>query len=512
MLFISIQRARQALAVIAVGLAGFANAEGPVAVSALPGGGGSVVSDTDSGNGQRWGRGGGRTITYHVNNPSTFSSLRFGVVQGTAPSLAFDAAVTPSTGEVMSYTPGQSNLAGGMARWTGFANLPTVNGTIANVPTRFTITVSRTNGAAVALAVDPSGPNPMASVLTTGDFRVNLLFEMQDLNAPPGFYQPVLDYYDNLQFTIPGQPPSTNVGPVMTGVSTGFYYDVLDTGMTIEEHDAHLQALFDSITPKLNNIDGKINFLKTDWDGRIPAIQNEVGEVRNTLNNQVSPTLSQIQQQVAQLLGQGNGTGNLATKQDVQSARSELSEMLQILWGLKPCPLSPAECSQVKFIQNLATSSQVDGILIGLSSALAPTNANVATVTAKVEALEGKLDELQATLDNTAAASLDVRAVQVDSGDPKKLRWLVKTTRDGVLVNASLTRMATVRGYSNMANVMGNATVHSLGTGMHDVVLTISKDAPEGVAYLFEATLIIGPSDVVGSALVVTEKKGASPF
>ena len=90
----------------------------------------------------------------------------------------------------------------------------------------------------------------------------------------------------------------------------------------------------------------------------------------------------------------------------------------------------------------------------------------------------------------------------------------MKTTRDGVMVNANLTRFATIRasGAAALTNVLGNATVSSLGAGLHDVTLALVKDVTDGVAYLFEASLTAGGSTIQGSALLVTEKKGASPF
>lgn len=520
MFSISIKQCRGALLVLVLGLFGIANADGPVNVSALPGGGGNVVIDTDitqgGSLGQRWGRAGGRSITYHVANPATFSALTFGVVQGTQPSLQFDGFVTPtpSGAEIMTYSPTQSDLGAGMARWTGAATLQLVSGTFPNLPTRFTMTVTRASGGApVALQIDSSGPNPVASVLSTGDFVVNLLFEMQDVGNP-SIFRPVLDYYDSLA-TPPGNPPASNNGPVTTGVSTGFYYTVAVVGMTLEEHDSHLQALFDDVNPKINNINDKINFLRTDWDGRIPAIQNRVGDVYNALNNNITPTLQQIQQQVQQLLGQGNGTGNLATKSDVQGVKEQLQGTLLMIAGLMPCPTPPqqgaAECAAAKKISDLSTQASVDavkvdttGILIGMNQA-----------NEKLRALELAVVDLQDALDNTASPALDVRAIQIDSNDPKKLRWLVKTTRDGVMVSASLSRFMTVRtpGAAVLNNVMGNAVIVQLAPGLHDVTLDLVKNVTDGVAYLFEASMpVAGGSPIQGSALLITEKKGASPF
>src|ERR1051325_2667294 len=63
-------------------------ADGPVAAGSLPGG--VSFTDDDNVNGTKWGRSGGRNFFYSVNTPATFSALRWGVVNGTSPSLAFD--------------------------------------------------------------------------------------------------------------------------------------------------------------------------------------------------------------------------------------------------------------------------------------------------------------------------------------------------------------------------------------------------------------------------------------
>jgi hypothetical protein len=514
----SLKRARDLLLGLVLGFFGLAWAVGPVPIAGLPGGG-LEVSDTDNGNGQAWGRAGGRTIVYRMNNQAQYGSLTFGVASGTNPSLAFDGNAS-GVGEVMTFNSSLSSLNAGFAVFSGNANINVWNGSFYqsyNVQTRFTMSLTRvSNGSPITLVFDGSGVSPGGNVLNQGDIRVNLRFEMQDI-WNTGAFQPVLDRYDSLP-TPPGPTPP-NDGPVMTGVTTGFYYTLLATGMTIEQHDAHLTAEMNIVKGDLGTLKTQLGFIHTDWPLKWGPLLTDVGTIKNTVQFGIPSTLSAIDQKVSQLIS-GGGTSDLAKRQDVK----DLEKTLMILWGLQPCPMSPSECAQVKFIQNLATSSQVDGlngILIGLNTALVGKSSQSSVddlkgiligLNSKVTQLEGAIDDINAALDNTASQSLDVRAVQVDSGDPKKLRWIVKTTRDGVLVNASLSRFATVRGYSSMANVLGNATVSSLGTGMHDVVLSISKEAPEGVAYLFEAKLIIGPSDIVGSALVVTEKKGASPF
>ena len=530
----SFKRCRDGIVALALALLGAtAFAEGPVSIANLPGGGGNVVVDTDitegSGLGQRWGRAGGRSITYHVASPATFSALTFSTTQ--APSLQFDGFVTPtpSGAEIMTYSPADSQLGNGVAVWNGAATLSLATGTLANWPTRFTMTVTTASGTPIPLTIGPGGI-PTASVLTTGDFKVNLLFSFRDLGNP-SLYRPALDYYDSLA-TPPGNPPASNNGPVTTGVSTGFFYTLAVVGMTLEEHDAHVQALFDALNPKINNINDKINFIRQDWV-RVQSADEGIGEVKTTLSNFVLPalnplpgmnnTINQIAANVLLLLGNSGGTGNLATKNDVTNAVQPIMEMVMIQLGVMPCPVDkapPGFCTNFGSLKKLGgdttdilakldSAPTLDGILIGMNNALQGV-ARQSAVDQQIGALSAKVDELQLSVDNMASQSLDVRAVQIDSNDPKKLRWIVKVTRDGVMVNASITRFATVLGNS-LVNALPGAVITTLAPGLYDVVLTIAKNQNDGAAYLFEAK-IIGPSDIVGSALLVTEKKGASPF
>jgi len=506
------------------------------------------VSDSDTGNGQAWGRAGGRTVQYHVNDPSNFSLLKFGIVNGTVPSLAFDGTVTPSTGELMGYTSGQSNLPGGIVVFTGSATLTVVTiGTFTNLPTRFTMRFTRAStNAPIPVTFDSGGVSPGADVLATGDFKVNLLFEMFNSSAWGGNngYSPVLDLYDSLA-TPPGSPPSGNTGPVMTGVTTGFYYTEAAQDMSVADHDLHMTQLFAG----LDTTKTRIQFMYEDWPLRWNGIQGQVQDVSTAINNDLKPTLQQVQSQLTQLIGGlGGNNAGLATKQDTDQIYGKVDSVNQILMLIMGfgCPQGapPGFCASFKNLpqigvdinsiliglnnangkldaaagklNTLATQSSVDGILIGLNNATTglASQSSVNSLDTKVNALSAKIDELQDALDSTAGNSLEVRAIQIDSSDPKKLRWLVKITRDGVMVNASLTRFMTVRtpGAAVLGNVMGNAAVVTLSPGLLDVTLDLVKNVTDGAAYLFEATLGSGAAAIQGSALNITEKKGASPF
>jgi len=579
----SIKRVRDALIVLAVGLFGFAQADGPVSVANLPGGGGIVVSDTDitegGGLGQRWGRAGGRTITYHVNSPASMSALRFSVIQASTPSTAFDGAVTNGSPENMTFN---SMPAANQARWTGSAILPLAVAPFSvQLATRFTMTVTTSGGSPIPLAVGPDGIYPAASVLSTGDFKVNLLFEMQDLDLSQTFH-PTLDYYD-AQATPAGALPNTNTGPVMTGVSTGFYYALAaPTGMTLEEHDAHLTSLFAGVTPKIDNMNGKINFINEDWPLRWNAISADVFDAKTSINNNINgpggvmPTLTQIQSQVGQLLGQGGNNNNLATKNDVQQAKDNITGILTIMVGMAPCPVPDAGqafCDDFKSMRQmgaatnqiqssldgiliglnqptwlagvqgtlgtlathndvsgiliglnqptwlagvqgtlgtLATHNDVNGILIGLNNALAgaATQSSVNALDTKVTGLSAKIDALQGALDSVGSSQLDMIIGPVDTQGSKQARFIVKVSRDGELVPAVITGVATIRtakGAGAYANVMGNTTIVTLAPGLYDVTINLVKDVSDGSLFVFQASSTLGGGTFFGNAM-------AAPF
>jgi len=498
----NIRRGAAALFALALGFAGAAFADGPVAPGALPGG--VAVADSDSGNGQRWGRAGGRDITFTVNTPAAFGTLSWGVVRATLPNLAFDGNVNTGTPEVMTNVSTPSDYASGRAVFNGLAVLPFANGSSFLVPTRFTLTMRTTSNVPIALGDISGGANPGINALASGPFRANLLFEMQYLPAFGGdnSYRPVLDLYDSLA-TIPGNLPATNVGPVMTGVQHGFYYT--GAGLTLEEHDQHIEDL-------LAPIGSKITFIRDDWTGRWNGIQGQVQDVNTNINTNIRPTLDQIQSQVQQLLGQGNGTGNLATRDDVNNAvnnaKNSLQGILFVMLGFDACPASqtpPGFCDAFKSMKQLGLATtqiqvSLDGILIGL---------NRAATQASLDALSAKIDDLQDAIDGAGSPSLEMVVAPIDSQGSQQRRWIVKISRDGALVGASLTRVSTVRsgkGATAYANVTGNSHVVTLAPGVFEVTVDMIKDVTDGSMYVFEASFSAGGATLQGSALAAPGK------
>jgi len=474
-----------------------ARADGPVTPAALPGGA-TLVSDTDTGNGQQWGRAGGRSTTYAINNPDGFSALSWGVVSGANPHLALDGTLDSS--ELLMFASGESDLAGSIARWTGQAALPLLGGGSVTIPTRFTLKVTR-GGSPLPLFFAAGGVSPGADVLSNIPFTANFLFEMQYVTALPGgdnSWQPVLDLYDSLTVTQPGQPPSTNVGPVLTGVSTGFYF-AGGTSLTLEQHDAHIAGL-------LGPIAGDVAFLRTEVPPRLLGLGEQAVEIKNRVN---------------EVLSRFPSGGSLATANEVQSAIGQLQQILLILFGLFPCPPEAGPlCTTAKFVKDLSTQASVDAVMAALTSvqtqlasrasqsSVQGVKASVETVQQGVTAANVKLDALQGSLDVISGGGLDVQVSRVATR-PGRLRWLVKTTRDGVLVNAILAQLVSVHtsGPNAVAqNVIGLATVNPILPGLHDVSVNVVRGVTDGNAYLFEAQLVEGAAVATGSTLVGTEK------
>ena len=96
---------------------------GPVPPGSVPGG--VAVVDSDPGNSGLWGRSIGRTITYTVTNPALFDYIAWGVVSGFSPGAGFTGSANP-----LAFDLANSNLPGGIARWTGNRTYSTVFGSV----------------------------------------------------------------------------------------------------------------------------------------------------------------------------------------------------------------------------------------------------------------------------------------------------------------------------------------------------------------------------------------------
>jgi hypothetical protein len=190
-----------------------AHAQGELSGPVYPAPGGSSVSFSGMIGGSA-----GMDIEYSGFDFTDLARLFWGPWDGSSVEVAFDGAVD-SAGETLSFDPGSSNLAMGVARWQGTADLTFWNvsdwDTLA-VPTRFTITATvgatplpMTDGASVGEAA--SG----ALVQVTGAFDVNLLAEAYYGSS----WIPVVDLFDSVN-TPPGHQ-------VITNLYDGFFFEAL---------------------------------------------------------------------------------------------------------------------------------------------------------------------------------------------------------------------------------------------------------------------------------------------
>lgn len=494
--------ARAALVLALVLFPALALAIGPVAPTSLPGG--VSVSDNDSGSGEQWGRLGGRTITFNVNTPAAFSSLSWGAVS--PPTAALDGVLN-SPSETMNFSSAGSNLPSGIAQWSGFAPVFIVapsSGTIL-VETRFTLRVTTPGGVPLPLAFTSGGPNPGIDVLASGPFRVNLLFEGRHSLVNIGNWTPLLQLYDTLETPV-GNPPGTS-GPALTGFNHGFYYETVSApppgGMTVDEHD-------DNVTPRLIGIRDDTAFLRIDTVNRLVDVQSGLDEVRTRVN--LLPTEFPTFPDIPEI------PSDIATSENVSSAKDDLSDILLILFGLMPCPAEAGPlCDSAIFVQDLATQASLDGVgeaLALLQDSLddVASQSSVDSISTRVTQLGTQLDTIEISLGGLAADPLSVEVIEVpDPPSPKHRRWIVKTTQGGALVDASLSRILSIRSKKLLPalaeDVTFRASAMAIGPGLLDVTLETGAGNGETVVYQIEVQHAGGEGTTEASALLATGAK-----
>jgi hypothetical protein len=465
------------------------------------------TNDTDSGSGEQWGRAGGRSITFAVGDTSAVATLFWGATQ--PPSAAFDNNVNPS--EVMIFD-GSSNLLGGIARWTGSAALPLMNGTSPVKSTRFTLTVTTTGGAPVPLSFAAGGATPGINVKSVGAFTANLLFEALD----GATWQPILDYYD-VQPTTVGNPPGTS-GPVLTSFNRGFYFTTAATGMTLEQHDANITQRLTSLSGQATGIRDDTAFLRIETPNRLQSLQSSVDQVQNGVS-------SLLQNQGGQI------PSDIAKRADVKDAKNELQQLLFILFGLMPCP-EPSICGDTAtLINDLATQASVDqikqavdGLVIqantqqlneiltqasvhqlGVALNGLATNASIDEVKQAlntlathdgVEQIKAQLIELAAAVDAinatiaTPSQSLELQVVELtDKDSPKRRRWLLRTSLNGTSVAASLTGLVAISANkkqpSTATQVLSLASTAQLMPGLLEVLFDVPESQSNEMSFQF---------------------------
>jgi len=518
-------------------------ADGPVSQIA----GVTKTNDTDSGSGEKWGRIGGREITYTVGNTSAFAALSWGSVAGQPPSAAFDNSVD-SPGEVLTLDPA-SDLAGGIARWTGTAVVPLVNQPSISVPTQFMITVFTNGNQPVPLSMAAGGATPGLNLKLVDNFTVFMSFHAYHA----GVWQPLLDFYDSMP-TPPGNQPGQG-GPVLTSFTSGFYFANAGTGLTLDQHDANITQRLNSLTGQAASIKDDTAFMRIDAINRLASVQNSVGQVQDRVG-QVQNGVNQLTTMVQNIPGSQQLPTDLARTHDVKDAKDSLQQMLMILFGLAPCPPeAQGLCDNAQLINDLATQVSVDEIrqalsalatqttvdqanqqlgalgmsvvnleqiLIGLSkeSSVQEVKAALGGLASHmgVEQVKQRLNELgveiaaiKNTINQPAAASLAVQVAEVDEDESDTRRWLVSTSLNGTPVTAGLTKLVVVssrkRGQSAIGDVTSLARVKQLMPGLLEVEVEIHKQKLSDLSFMLNLQSA-GAAPVRGTTLVAATAKG----
>lgn len=171
------------------------------------------------------GRAGGMDLVFTSMDLSQMAILYWGPEDATAIGLALDCAIDEG-GETMVLSLPDSNLAGGMARWLGMAEIDVWGGTgweTISLDTRFTLETFNISGPIPMTSGQTLGLGDIAVAQVLGDFRANLLMEVEYL----GIWYPALWLFDDL----PTRPEQEYCA--ISAFDHGFFYeDVAITGLS----------------------------------------------------------------------------------------------------------------------------------------------------------------------------------------------------------------------------------------------------------------------------------------
>ncbi|MBO0823528.1 MAG: choice-of-anchor D domain-containing protein [Actinobacteria bacterium] len=175
----------------------------------------TAAGDIGSGTGLTW------TFSGLTGQLAQYQSLEWGATDPNAVELAMNGDNTFSTsGQVLAFDAGASDLAGGKAVWTGNTPYPIAQpaGTI-NLETRLTLTATDTaTNSPITGFKATSGYGDGATVPVTGDFSATMLFEVSDDNGAT--WTPATDYFNahqNVTYTPPAQGEYSSF-------NAGFFY------------------------------------------------------------------------------------------------------------------------------------------------------------------------------------------------------------------------------------------------------------------------------------------------
>jgi len=494
--------------------------DGPV--SSPPGG--FSLDDNDPGDGEQWGRVGGRTLRFYNFNLAQFDLLLWGPDGTNAVQIAFDGAVD-TLDEILDY---QGSLAPGQVAWTGQTQV-TLQGTCDGthtVDTRFLLTVTDSNGAPVTFVPHPLTSLPQVNItslpanMSTGEVFFTATLQMEAVNpvscyndeCPPGDPRrvppqgdpgPALNVFDCLD-----TPPAA-AEDALTEFLHGFSYELATTALTLDQHHAQMTDLVNLLEAKADALAGEFVWWKTDWNNvKVDLLTNQgnmssaIGALEAKLDYQES-LLNDVKNNT-------DGLGNIAG--DIQNLSSDMGQvknkqdemagqignlpnrnLLLLLFGVETGEigmpddpnLPPGTLGWLKGISDLylgidALEAKADvlesklDILGGGGSSLASQD-SVDAIEAKADALESKADTLAANLiahDTAIETAIDTRATAIDS---------------------------VLSAIEAKVNALNGATVSSRASQVSVDALEVKADALEGKADAIEAKLDASLNGTVAS-------------
>jgi gliding motility-associated-like protein len=178
------------------------------------------------------GRAGGRTITVGLVSLSDKTTTYWGPAIDSSNTLQLKLSLDGNTftgQEVFTYSPTESNLAGGIIVWRGQTRIANaITGTYSTVYTKATLTTRRPVSNAIVPLTNPVSLGLSEQVggvvlLNSSADYVNANYYVEaSLNSSSGF-QPYLDFYDAYP-TPPGPLPGSGVGAAYVTINNGTYW------------------------------------------------------------------------------------------------------------------------------------------------------------------------------------------------------------------------------------------------------------------------------------------------
>jgi len=156
---------------------------------------------------------GGRTWSYSGFDLSAYSELYYtvGATVGSTYNINAPALTADGSIDYLSFNAGLSNLASGIAVWTGSTNVPLATGGSSVLFTEFKLSVKDANSNALALsdasALGLAGTG--AALKVAGNFSATWEFLASTTGAS---YSAALPLYDALQYKVAGNLLQSNVG------------------------------------------------------------------------------------------------------------------------------------------------------------------------------------------------------------------------------------------------------------------------------------------------------------